>query len=410
MALFGGTHDPASAFPLREADQCVLCGMCSAYCPTYLKNREEGESPRGRIAILIALASNSLTPSPRMRAHIAHCLVCRACERSCPSGVPYGRIIDAGRALLAERVGTPLVERLLLHGLIAQPDRLQRLAGLLYKLQRSGLIRLAPLLGLRRLARLLPPLHAPLPFQPHYPARGVERGRVALFTGCITKLLDRTTLEASLHVLTHLGFSVDVPPEQGCCGALHLHAGDPVGAEPLLQQNAATFAKPEWLAILTMASGCGVTLAESLHAQHGDHRVMDISDFLARSPWPKEITVRPLHKRVAVHDPCSLVNGLRKPEGPYQLLRRIPGLMVLPLPENNQCCGGAGAALLTHSDLTEALQSDKIDALREIAPDILVTSNLGCALHLTQGTQQAGISLEIIHPITLLARQLAFES
>ncbi|CAK0774552.1 glycolate oxidase iron-sulfur subunit [Gammaproteobacteria bacterium] len=414
-------HPPsATLFPVQEADRCVMCGMCLAYCPTYLKNREEGESPRGRIALMTALASGDLPPSPRLHAHLERCLVCRACERVCPSGVPYGRLIDAGRALLLQTdppsPTSRFIRRVLLEGLIARPRRLRGLGWVLYLLQRTGLAYLAPLFGLGRLARMLPSLLPPRPFRSHYPASGPERGRVALFIGCITGVIDRTTLEAALHVLTHLGYGVDVPPRQGCCGALHLHSGDAAGAQRLIRANLEAFVGTGQEAIVTTASGCGATLAE--YPTHQDTiiageslpplpQVVDISTFLARIPWPEEVTLRPLPARVAVHDPCSLANALCQPQGPYTLLRRIPGITVIPLPNNHQCCGGAGAALLTESALTRALGADKIAALREAAPDILVSSNLGCALHLTQGARKAGITVEVMHPVTLLARQLA---
>ncbi|CAK0754774.1 glycolate oxidase iron-sulfur subunit [Gammaproteobacteria bacterium] len=412
-------HQASNAdFPMREADRCVMCGMCLAYCPTYRKTLEEGESPRGRIALMMALANGDLPPSPRLRFHLDHCLVCRACERICPTGVPYGRIIDSGRALLLETdppaLSKRLVRQVLLQELIAQPRRLRGLGWILYALQRVGLTQLAPLIGLGRLADLLPPIDPPNPFLKHYPARGFERGRIALFTGCVTSIMDRATLEAALRVLTSLGYQVDVPARQGCCGALHLHAGEVAGAQRLIQRNLEVFAGTGEGAIVTTASGCAATLVE-YPTRNGTtsgenlplaRRVVDISEFLVRVAWPEEIKLRPLKARVAIHDPCSLTNVLRQSQAPYILLRRIPGITVIALPGNQQCCGGAGAALLGESSLTRALRADKIAALNEIKPDILVSSNMGCALHLAQGARKAGISVEVMHPVTLLARQL----
>lgn len=404
-------------FP-REAERCVMCGMCLASCPTYLKSREEGESPRGRISLMIALASGDLSPSSRLGAHLDHCLVCRACERICPSGVPYGRLIDAGRELFIQ-IAPPsfpvrFIRRVLLDGFIAHPRRLRSWGWGLYVLQRSGLTRLASFFGLGRLAGLLPRLLPPRPFREYYPARGIERGRVALFIGCIAGVMDRVTLDATLKVLTHLGYSVMVPPQQGCCGALHLHNGDVMGAQRLIQRNLEAFIGMNEETIVTTASGCGATLTEypvqdritTEEILPLARRVMDISDFLTRIPWPDEVELRPLHARVAIHDPCSLSNVMRRSQGPYLLLRRIPGLTILPLSGNPQCCGGAGASLLTKSVLAQALRTDKITALREMMPDILVSSNLGCALHLAQGVHEAGITVEVLHPVTLLARQL----
>jgi glycolate oxidase iron-sulfur subunit len=362
---------------------------------------------------MVALARGDLAPSPRLHAHLDHCLVCRACERVCPSGVPYGQLIDAGRALLVQAdPPTPLgqfTRRVLLDGLIARPRWLRRLGWVLYLLQRSGLTHLAPLFGLRRLAGLLPPLLPPLPLRPHYPARGPERGRLALFTGCIAAVVDRPVLEATVKVLTHLGYAVDVPATQECCGALHLHSGDPAGARRLAQRNLEAFAGP-WEAIVTTASGCGATFAE-YPTTCGEtaalaQRVVDISDFLARTPWPEGVALHPLRARVAVHDPCSLTNVLRRTQAPYTLLRRIPDLKVVPLPDNPQCCGAAGAHLLTEPALARALRADKIVAMRALAPDILVSSNLGCALHLAQGAQEGKVTVAVMHPVVLLARQI----
>lgn len=408
-------------FLIADADCCVMCGMCLTHCPTYLKTLEEGESPRGRIALLMALAKGELAPSPRLQFHLNRCLVCRACERICPSGVPYGRIIDAGRALLV-KIDPPsppvsLLRRSLLNGLIGNPQHLHAFGWILYAIQRLGLMRLAPLFGLGKFAELLPTLPQLPPFLKYYPARNFERGRVALFTGCVSSIMDRATLEAAIKVLTYLGYSVEVPKRQVCCGALHLHNGDPEGAQRLMQRNLEVFSATGEIAIVTTASGCGATLLEYPSQKIANNneeilplarRIVDISEFLIRIPWSEEVKLRPLRARVAIHDPCSMTNIMRQSQAPYTLLRRIPNITVIPLPGNQQCCGGAGTALINESSLTRSLQTDKIAALREIAPDILVTSNLGCALHLIQGTRRAGIDLEIIHPITLLARQLAY--
>ncbi|CAK0743392.1 glycolate oxidase iron-sulfur subunit [Gammaproteobacteria bacterium] len=383
---------------LKEADQCVLCGMCLSSCPTYLKTRDEGESPRGRISLLVALARQELPPSPRLRAHVEHCLTCRACERMCPAETPYGRIIDTGRALLLQKAPPSLVSRLfrhvLLKKLLPSAQWLRGLGWALYLAQRTGLTYLAPLVGLGRLARLLPRVLPPRLFQPYYPAHGILRGRVALFTGCVASIADRNTLESALRVLTGLGYDVDIPPSQVCCGALHLHTGDPKGAQTLARQNQLAFSG-SWDAILSTASGCGATLIEQLPIE-------DISAFLTRITWPTEVSFLPLQKRVAVHDPCSLSNVLRCAEAPYFLLQRIPGLTILRL--SGHCCGAGGAHLLRSSHLSQSLLTDKIKTLQGLSPDILATSNIGCALHLRSGIR--GPKPEILHPITLLARQM----
>lgn len=398
---------------LKATDRCVMCGMCSPHCPTYQISHDEGESPRGRIALIQGLANGQLTLNPRLEAHLDHCLGCRSCEAVCPSGVAYGDIIDAGRAALYEQRPSHPAPRLL-YSLVPRPRRLRLFGRILRLVQRSGLQALARgigitrALGLTRHDALLPPL-APLPsWQAYYPPVGKQRGEVALFVGCIADFSDRPTLNAALRVLTRLGYGVHIPPRQTCCGALHLHQGDRFIARHLAECNAAAFNPLRIDAIINTASGCGATLVEyprndfpALNAP-----IRDINAFLAETPWPAELVPAPLAKKVAVHDPCSLGNVLRQSKAPYQILERIPGLETVALPDNRRCCGAAGSYMLTQPALADRLRDDKVAALRPLEADILVTSNPGCAMHLRAGIRAAHLDIEVLHPVTLLDRQL----
>jgi len=401
----------------------VACGLCVPLCPTYRKSRNESDSPRGRVALMLALAKNDLPVSTSLESHLSLCLACRACERVCPSFVPYGDMIVSARAVLAAAHrdtgrGRPL-HRLLLNGFIAKPANLRLLGRILRLYQVSGLQRLVrksgllKWLGLTELEANLPAIPGPQSFHGVYPAQGERKGRVALFTGCVAALADPETLRATIRLCNLLGYDVEVPPKQNCCGALHLHSGDPDAATQLMRRNIEIFSGDGTEALITAASGCGATLSEyGRHvpddpaARSFSGKVLDISRFLAEHGWPENLAFKPLPKRIAVHDPCTLANVLHGQDKPHALLKKIPGAEIVPLPENHLCCGAAGTYHLTQPDMAHRLRADKIEHLRRLAPDVLATSNIGCALYLAAGIREAGMNIEVVHPVALLARQV----
>lgn len=412
-------NPPAPDKTLLGAERCVACGLCLPACPTYRLTQNEAESPRGRIALMRALAHGDLAPGTKLEQHLQHCLVCRACEKACPSYVPYGQLIDAARAAMAIRgTATPArrMSQRFLDRLIGNPGTLFRFGKFLYLYQRSGLQRLLRASGLLRLARMekldamLPVFPAPKRLQPFYPARSPRKGRVFLFVGCVAQFADLKTHEAAVHLLTALGYDVQVPREQGCCGAVHLHAGETGKAGDLMRRNLGAFGTTTET-ILTTASGCGAVLREygmhlsdAVAASFGG-RVMDISEFLARADWSR-LTLRPLPERIAVHDPCTLANVLRQEKAPYALLKMIPQAEIVPLPENSLCCGGAGTYPLTQPEMAARLRTDKLRHIKSTMPAILATSNIGCALHLATGIREAGMEVEVVHPVVLLEKQI----
>lgn len=391
-----------------------MCGMCLPHCPTYQIMRDEGESPRGRIALIQGLANGRLALNERLENHLDHCLGCRACEAVCPSGVPYGEIIDGGRALIRQTRQKSSSPQDVLTGVVKHRGLLRWLGRALRLYQRSGLqsfIRttgIARTFGLGRLDALLPPINPLGAWRPYHPPSGEARGEVALFLGCFAEFADRPALNAAILILTRLGYGVHIPAAQACCGALHLHQGDAQTARDLAQRNADAFNALRVDAVISTASGCGATLAEypQTHFPRIQTPIRDISEFLAGVPWFDEITFAPLARRVAIHDPCSLSHVLHKANYPYDLLKRIPKLEMMPLPDNRRCCGAAGNYMLTQPEIADRLRDDKIAALRSLNADILVTSNLGCALHLRAGIRAAGLHIEAMHPVALLARQL----
>jgi glycolate oxidase iron-sulfur subunit len=312
--------------------------------------------------------------------------------------VSYGKLADAARHMIAP-----------------SPSQLQRLQGWL--LQRRSmtalagrLLRFAEISGLRKLSRWLPPKlqHAAdlLPAIPPqeswkacYPAHNA-RGDVALFLGCASSVVDTDTLRAAIHVLNHLGISVHVPLGQNCCGAMARQAGDTETADNMVERNQRAFAEVDSLPLLVVASGCGASLHDYL-----GRPVSDISTYLDQLDW-SDADIAPLDSTIFIHDPCTLRNVLHQQEAVYKLLRRIPGATVQALPGNAQCCGGAGTYMLTQPEMAQRLRDDKIAACQSTGAALLATSNIGCALHLGAGLRQAGMPVQLAHPVVIMARQL----
>ncbi len=410
------SHGKALLNPaLGGTDRCVMCGMCLPHCPTYLKTRNEADSPRGRIALMRALNEGRLEPDASLRVHLDRCLGCRACESVCPSAVPYGRLIDGAREVL--RDPSPGPEPRPWWGRFVEKRGLRRLgAGVLRAARITGLETLAGVLAAPRTKRALGLLRASQPGFFQGGSLPISEGpRVALFTGCAAEVFDVATLQAAQRLLTHLGCRVDIPPAQGCCGALYQHDGLPGRAREQAKSNITAFDIAGCEAILTTASGCGAQLAEyagmypelfeTRNPQAFGDKVRDISRYLHESGLLDTVDLAPLAGRVAVHTPCSLHHVMKAATYPLALLQRIPDIELLPLPDAS-CCGAAGKYLLSQADMADALVQDKLDTLRQMRPDILVTSNIGCALHLRAGMRREGLDIEVLHPVTLLERQL----
>lgn len=395
---------------LAATDRCVLCGQCLPHCPSYRLWHNEADTPRGRISLLQALARGQLAPTPALIRHLDRCLGCRACERMCPSLVEYGQILDQGRALLRpHQQDNPSLQRLL--ETVADHDGLQNKAGLLRLYQRSGLQTLArrsgalKALGLAEQEATLPAIPKGERLASHYPAQGEERGKVALFTGCVGEVFDGAVHRAAIAMLTRLGFAVAVPANQGCCGALHQHNGEPEQAAALARDNIAAFVGVD--AVIGCASGCGAQLHEyqSLYGDGLAAPFVDVAEFVIQH-WPEGLTLQPLPQRAVYHLPCSQRNVLRQPDSTALLLSPIPELVLSPLPDNASCCGAAGSFLLTQPEAAAQLRQPKLLAIAEAKADVVLTTNTSCALHLRQGLEQQGHSIPVRHPIELLAEAL----
>jgi glycolate oxidase iron-sulfur subunit len=396
---------------------CVHCGLCLAACPTYRETGRETSSPRGRVALMRGAAEGAV-PFGEVLAEEAYlCLGCRACETACPSGVEFGALLERTRAAVEaaglRRGVAKRIETLALRGVVPSPWRLRIAVEALAAAQRLRVDRvLAPLLPRRlreawQLLPSVPPRRARRRLPRLLPAEGERRGRVALFEGCIMPELFGPVNAATARVLARNGFDVLVPEGQGCCGALHAHAGDDDFARRLAVRNLAAFPLGEVDAVVTNSAGCGAALREVDRWLPGAgdafaRRVRDVCEFLdaagLRAPAGR------VDASVCYDDPCHLVHGQRVAAAPRRLLAAIPGLSLLAHEDPASCCGAAGIYNLTHPEMARAVLARKIDALAAADPDYVATGNPGCLMQIEAGARARGLRARVVHPVELLAR------
>jgi glycolate oxidase iron-sulfur subunit len=385
---------------LIEADRCVKCGLCLTVCPTYRLLASEADSPRGRISLIQALVKNEIDINSHAERHLDRCLNCRACEAACPSGVKYGNLLDASRSSITTKYQSkPLLRRLL--NLLSRARSLNLWIRLYHIARLSGLIMLAKKLPFAHLRQLLS-------MAEQLPSARVNRGGfyaskkptgklVQLFTGCIGSKIDDKLVQNTIHMLSSLGYAVDIPAESGCCGALHRHNGFVEEADrqcdALRQQTAKSRAEK----LITLATACHLELTE----QQASHLpLISITEFLLQLPDEEMPALAPLPGKVALHRPCS-----SKGNSDSQLLKKIPQLELIELAENEICCGAAGSYLLTQPELSDQLGKIKLAHLKTTKAEILITSNTGCAMQFRQQIKQAGLCIEVLHPIELIYKQ-----
>jgi len=392
------------------ADQCVMCGLCLPSCPTYRVSRTEAESPRGRIAFARTLAAGA--DDVTLQTHLDQCLACRRCERVCPSGMAFGELLIETRTLLKTRTSA---RRGWLDRLVAKPARLRTAVRLGQALGAKHWLPTVirrwakPDSVLTRIAAEFPTLPTMTPLPAWTPGAGTGRGRVALLAGCVASAFDRDTLVAAIKLLSAAGYGVAVPPSQGCCGALARHAGRLDEARRIAAPTRSALLDSGTDTVLVTASGCIDTLRDFTLA--GTRlRVREIDEFLAQNADVARLRFRALARRAALHVPCTLANATGADAATAALLARIPQLVVLPLSPQPGCCGAAGDYFLRHAAIADALRGETLDQVAALAPDLLLTSNIGCRLFLGNGLRRSGQSIEVLHPVTLLARQLEIES
>jgi glycolate oxidase iron-sulfur subunit len=393
----------------------VHCGFCLQACPTYLVLEDENDSPRGRLMLMRGAVEGDIAiDDPALTKHIDQCLGCRACETACPSGVPYGHLLEATRATIAATAPLGSVASTMLSVMASAPLR-RRVFGL------ARLARTLRLSGL--LARL--PGRAGLAFamleatRPVFTGRSIEmwksggaRGTVATLDGCVMQGLFEHSNRATLRVLARNEYRPVDAAGQGCCGALHAHAGRVEDARRLARKNVAAFEQSgaDWIAV--NAAGCGAMMKDYGHLLRDDNewaaraarvsaRVKDVSELLAvAGPAPGGR----LPLKVTYDAPCHLHHAQRVTDAPLTMLRAIPGLEIVPLPDADRCCGGAGIYNLAHPETAAAVLDPKLGVIKDSGAVLLATGNPGCHMQIGAGLIRAGLPVRCIHPVDLLDR------
>jgi len=410
---------------LFNLDRCVHCGLCLNACPTYRELGLEMHSPRGRIYQMVRVAEGSMPITPSYVEHLELCLACRACETACPSGVPYGRLIEAARAEIEQKRPRPLLARavrsLAVDYLVVSPTLLRAAASLLWLYEATGLRHLVESSGLLerlgalgRLARLAPSAERPFFFR-HigkvFPAEGKRRYRVALLAGCVASVSFTRLNEATVRVLQKNGCEVSIPRGQTCCGALHAHIGRLDKARQLARRNVDAFLAEEYDAILTNAAGCGSTMREYRELLEGDpeyrdraapfvEKVRDITEWLASIGLDPRLG--PVRSVVTYQDSCHLAHGQKIRGAPRALLAAVPELEFRELPLADLCCGSAGIYNVVQAEMADAILRSKFEHLNAVGADIIATANPGCLLQLRYGAKVYGRRQRVLHVVEIL--------
>jgi len=414
-----GAFEAEDAPSMDGLRACVHCGICLPQCPTYRVLGEEMDSPRGRVYLMRAAAEGRTGLTPGLARHLDLCLGCRACETACPSGVPFGQLLEATRAQLERQgVQAPATDRSTLDfalNLFPSPSRLGSLLGMLRLYQWSGMqaiVRglglLAPFRKLQAMESLLPRLPAsPAPLPELTLARGRRRGRAGLLLGCVQRFFYPDVNADTVRLLSAAGWEVVVPREQECCGALHLHAGRLEEFRAMAGRLMGAFGSDLDI-IVTNAAGCGSALKEYGHWLEGpaaaafSAKVMDVSEALVEAKLP----LGELRETVTYHDACHLAHGQKVRRQPRELLKRIPGLTLVELADSDLCCGSAGVYNLLEPGIAQELARLKVERIKESGARIVATGNPGCIMQIAQQCRAEGMAVEVAHPVTLLARAL----
>ncbi|HXG42784.1 MAG TPA: heterodisulfide reductase-related iron-sulfur binding cluster [Dehalococcoidia bacterium] len=407
------------SFPFAPLDEdlsrCVHCGLCLQSCPTYRLLRIEADSPRGRLHLIRALTEGRIGPTPSVLEHLELCLQCRNCEAVCPSGVPFGRVMEAARAMVVRDGRAPVgwrLRRALLRLFLPRPALLD-----------AATLLLGPLADLSHvLARLLPPrlrLLAASPPSPRgrpYRRYGLLAGagsrRVGLFLGCVMPALYPQVHSALVRLLSLAGCSVVSPQGQSCCGALLAHNGDMDSALALARRNIDAFLAAGVEAVVVDAAGCGAIMKEYGHllshdpiysekARRFSALVRDATEFLAEASLPP-----PSHElslRVTYQDPCHLAHAQGVRDAPRKLLRQVPGLALIEMEHPDRCCGSAGVYSLSHPALALQVLRERMQEVAATEAEAVVTANPGCMLQLEAGVRLAQLPCRVLHVVEVLA-------
>ena len=415
---FDDHHPPAPEL----IERCVHCGFCLPTCPTYVLWGNEMDSPRGRIYLMKTATEGSAQMTPQWVQHFDTCLGCVACMTACPSGVDYGKLIEATRAQIERNYPRSFFARLhrrLIFATFPHPERLRLMrlpllayqrSGLQTLVRASGLLKLVPK-RLRAMETLLPRLGAAEAVAEVTPAVGKRRLRAGLLLGCVQREFLSPVNAATVRVLAAEGCEVVAPREQSCCGALLVHAGEEAAAVDYARRIIDTFERAGVEVVITNAAGCGSNVKEYGHLLRDDPqyaerarkfsaKCKDITEVLAE--LKPRAALNEVRLRVAFHDSCHLQHAQGVRLQPRGLLAQIPGLQLVEIPEGPICCGSAGIYNLVQPDAAEALGARKARLVADLHPDIVATGNPGCLLQLQSSLAQLGRPIPVVHTVQLL--------
>ncbi len=411
-AMTGNTESPLYL-------DCVHCGLCLPSCPTYRVLGSEMDSPRGRIYLMRAFDEGRAQVTDSFEEHMFRCLDCRACETACPSGVRFGHMMEAMRGTIVEQRPANWIARLTLNHVFPYPRRFAAVSRILQMYRVSGFQSFLRSTGwlkavspkMAAAESLMPDLEieSGVGLDSYHRAEGRRQGVVALFTGCVMNSMLGSVNRSTVRLLNAAGYDVAVPGDQICCGALANHAGFRQTAGEMARKNVGAFRPKDFDAIIINAAGCGAMLKEYPQliggAEEFSSKVKDIAEFLVTTRIYDRLTL-PQQVRAGYDDPCHLIHGQRVKSEPRRLLKAIPGLEYVELEGADQCCGSAGIYNLTQNELSMQILDRKMEQVRKANVDVLVTGNPGCMFQFRYGAKRAGIPLEVVHPVELLARSL----
>lgn len=420
-----------------QLTNCMRCGFCLPACPTFQETGIEAESPRGRIALMKAVADGLMEPDDAFEEQMNHCLGCRACEPACPADVKYGQLIEQARDAIEDHTTSHRwwvkgLRKTMFRGIFPKQERMQLLGRTMALYQRSGLQRLARGSGLMKLLpshlaemeAILPPATGRGVIErigDKHPAKGERIGTVGLFRGCIMDVMFTDTNIKTVELLTEAGFDVVIPQTQQCCGALHAHSGEPDGARALARGNIKAFKTAEVDFIATNAGGCGAILVEYDHLLYEDQawqadaewfssRVMDISDLLVRHGrlprFLEPVAAGKEEVRITYQDSCHLRNVMRSADAPRTLMRQVEGISYVELPDADRCCGSAGIYNITQPEMASSLLEGKMQQVETTGATHVLTSNPGCLLQMKLGEHRCGGSRRVEHLVDFLHDRL----
>ena len=419
--LFQGPDAPQE----EDLYKCVHCGFCLQVCPTYVETGLETESPRGRIALMKAVNEGRIGITENVSRHWELCIQCRACESACPSGVPYGKLIESSMTQVSRKkhlsVFSGFIRNMLLKYILPNQNILKVLANLLTLYQKSGFKKL---IQTTRLLNLISPnlsdLHELSPeissnkfdaVGQIISAEGSVRARVALLSGCVMPLINGPEMDAVTRVLSRNGCEVVVPEGQTCCGAINSHVGDLDTARDMAKQNIEIFMDHKTDAIISASAGCGVRMKEYPHLFEGDSKfhnraksfantVKDIHEFLVDLPF-----VHPkgkLNYKVTYQGPCHLSHAQGIIEAPRALLKSIPGIDLVDMEKSYLCCGAGGTYNLTEREFSMKVLDSKMDCIIGTSADVIATANPGCHMQLKFGVDRTKSAMEVMYVTDLM--------